>query len=216
MGEALITRAGSGIDDNYLNNRLSIVNDYINSKFNIMNNSINNIAGSNGNTLFTSNGMFNPPKTGNYAVIAIGGGGGGGGSHSYTTMQGSSYSYKGGGGASGFINQKTVYLQKGIIVQINIGIGGNAGIGGYSESDYGTNGNTGGTTTFGSYLSANGGGGGIRAMHGNGFASSYGAFPGSENVGGHGINPPDLSSGIQGAGGSGEMNGWNGCVWVAW
>lgn len=80
-------------------------------------------------------------------VIAIGGGGGGG----WATSTGN-YNAAGGGGGGGGMARGLFNLSAISTVLVTIGAGGNGGI-----ASTMTNGTQGGTTTFGSYLSASGG-----------------------------------------------------------
>ncbi|VTX96757.1 Phage tail-collar fibre protein [Escherichia coli] len=80
-------------------------------------------------------------------VIAIGGGGGGG----WATSTGN-YNAAGGGGGGGGMARGLFNLSAISTVLVTIGAGGNGGI-----ASTITNGTQGGTTTFGSYLSAGGG-----------------------------------------------------------
>ena len=91
--------------------------------------------------IYIKNGTFIAPVTGKYSILLFGGGGAG--------------ITHGGGGGGGDMNAKTIALTKGTSVAINIGLGG-------------INGNAGGTTFFGSYLSANGGEAGKGNSGGNG------------------------------------------------
>lgn len=139
--------------------------------------------GTRGPILFTHSGTFNITEYGlkvgdKVNVICIGGGGGGGGVISSAaenikypstygtgygagrdggTCTGSSsdsypYYYGGGGGGSGYVAKATVTLDTELI-DVTIG---NAGVTGGDSND----GSSGGTTSFGSLLSASGGSGG--------------------------------------------------------
>ncbi len=109
-------------------------------------------------------------------VIAIGGGGGGG----WATSTGN-YNAAGGGGGGGGMARGLFNLSAISTVLVTIGAGGNGGI-----ASTMTNGTQGGTTTFGSYLSASGGqpGNGCTAsgssascgMGGSGGTSTVGAL----------------------------------------
>lgn len=122
--------------------------------------------------IYTENGNFNVPKTGSYMVRIFGAGG---------------WHNKGGGGG-GWMNNGIINLNKGDIVSITVG-----------QPNIG---NAGGTTFFGSYMSANGGeagkvngdggnggsgGGGARQFHNGGIGFQFGG----------------------GGGGGGEKSGWN-------
>ena len=137
--------------------------------------------------IFTSNGTFVVPgnvKNNTFKVMCYGGGG-------------SSDGYCGGGG--GYMNiMELNNLQSSVSIPIIIGAGGFRNI-----SNSSVKGNTGGTTTFGSYVSAIGGTGG--AM--NNYKNSKGGSGGSGGGGGsilYGANGGDgFQFGGGGAGGDG-------------
>ncbi|EDY81443.1 hypothetical protein VDG1235_1061 [Verrucomicrobiia bacterium DG1235] len=114
-------------------------------------------------------------------VLAIGGGGGGANGHQ-------------GGGGSGYVSFGTFSVSPGQLISIVVGLGGNGGIAQLNSNAI--VGLTAGTaSSFGSFLTANGGGvvSGINQPGGNG-----GSGGGGSNNGG---TPPS------GAGGSGGSNG---------
>ena len=84
----------------------------------------------------------------NQIHVRIFGGGGGGGKNG----SGASTTCAGGGG--GWMNNGWINVSQGSTIQVTIGAGGNGCL-------YNDNGNSGGTTSFGTYLSAAGGTGGI-------------------------------------------------------
>lgn len=100
-----------------------------------------------------------------FDIYLIGGGGAGGcGS---TSLPGSidDTNVFGGGGGSGCMNNNIMQLVAGTMIPITIGSGGSR------QVANGVNGNSGGTTSFGAYMSANGGEGGFgRGDGGNGGA----------------------------------------------
>lgn len=96
---------------------------------------------------------FTAPIDALYKVTVIGGGGGAGGAKSTSATYGA---YSGGGGGGGTAI-KRIYLTAGTTVSVTVGAGGAGG------SITPTNGTAGGTTSFGSYCSATGGGFGILA-----------------------------------------------------
>lgn len=102
---------------------------------------------------FLSNGTFTAPKAGAYQVFAVGGGGGSGGLK--TTS--SAWRIASGGGGGGDVVRKIVNLTLGQSVSVTIGAGGTAG------TTAPTAGGHGASTTFGSLVTALGGGGGAEA-----------------------------------------------------
>ena len=120
---------------------------------------------------FTSNIIYNLPKNirGNISIFLVGGGEGG-------------TPNRGGGG--GFINNAELEIPGGTQVQITVGVGGN---GWYDDRG----GNAGGTSSFGTYLSANGAGG-------------------TERYSGYGHNNSIGGTGKVGGGGGGYMGGGDG------
>lgn len=119
-----------------------------------------------------------PAHTGELDVMVFGGGGAG-------AVGYSSNSYcRGGGGGGGHMARDTIDVAEGIIVPVTIGAGGAAGT---SQSQ--TTGKAGGTTSFGSYLSAAGGSGATGINGGDGGAGGgggYGAAGGNGAGGGGG------------------------------
>ena len=102
--------------------------------------------------LYEEDGSFKVPVTGTYQVEMHGGGGGGGGG-----TGGSSRLPGGAGGGSG--NLFTVELTKGDVIPVTIGAGGKGGEYAGSSTHTNIDGETGGTTIFGDYSLAGGGGG---------------------------------------------------------
>lgn len=145
--------------------------------------------------IITNQSYSIPNHKGNISVRIFGGGGGGG--------------YDGAGGG-GYMNNAEFDLDNGTTVQITIGAGGARGYslgnstGGLQFNSIG--GKTGGTTSFGTYLSANGGAG---------YASNDRTKAGSGGSGGGGYSGGD---GYQFGGGGGSYagqycNGGNGGFW---
>lgn len=100
---------------------------------------------------FTASGTYTVPSGTRYVIVeAVGGGGGGGGSNNSGGSSGE-VAQSGGGGA---YVRKLVDLQGVSSVTVTIGAGGAAGAEGVSG-----NGGDGGDTTFGSYVTAEGGNG---------------------------------------------------------
>ena len=118
---------------------------------------------------FTSNTSWVVPNHNGAISVRIFGGGGGG-----------SY-WSGGGGGGGWMNNGDLTLANGSSIPITIGAGGNGG-----SYGSGSTGGAGGSSSFGIWLSANGGEGGEFSQYG----------PGNG-----------------GDGGSGGGGGWNGYGW---
>lgn len=171
------------------------------------------------NAIVLSNTTFVVPIDGTYHINCIGGGGGGGFSQTDGTTR---YACcLGGGGGSGYFKTADIKLKKYQAISITIGSGGAAG------TQQTSHGGTGGTTSFGTYLSAAGGQGGFRPAAesggyvlytggngGNGGVNGKNGFKGSDIANGHtlgGILPmvKDLTSGINyyiGSGGGSQGN----------
>ena len=102
-----------------------------------------------------TNQMYTVPITGNYLITCVGGGAGGNDGYLYRRNKSQGFEYNnwyargGSGGGSGNVNSREVYLEANTAVQISIGLGGKKG----------TYGGSGGTTSFGTYISASGGSG---------------------------------------------------------
>ena len=140
--------------------------------------------------LITENTNYTIPNhVGNIYVRIFGGGGGGSSTRSYFDSNGLHNIALGGGG--GWTNNGEFNISDGNIVYITIGSGGLAK-------------SSGGTTSFGSYLSANGGSGG---------GSTGGGIYGGDGGSGGGYSDPDeisrISSGRKG-GGTGYQFGGGG------
>ena len=156
MSEAIIARGGKGIGQQVdlsginaslvsINTRINQINSNLGSLWDTVNDISSGALDTATNTIMVDNGYYNCTKTGNYWVEVIGGGGGGWG-------QSSGYYYYWWGGASGYLNNGRVYLYKGNSVYVTIGDGGEGTFGSFIPSDL-----TGGTSSFGTYLSAAGG-----------------------------------------------------------
>lgn len=100
-------------------------------------------------------------------VSVLGGGGGGGGAGATAAGQLSA----GGGGAAGGYSEEVVDLTGVTSVSVTVGAAGAAGVGGVS------NGGAGGTTSFGAFLSATGGSGGINLPAGTTATYAQGGAP---------------------------------------
>ena len=102
--------------------------------------------------VFTSNGTYTPTAGCTVALVElVGGGGSGGGS-------GGGFNHSGGGGAGGY-SRKRISLSGITTETVTVGAGGIAVSGA-------SNGNTGGTSSFGSHCSATGGSGGLTLANG--------------------------------------------------
>lgn len=128
--------------------------------------------------------------------------GGGGGSGVYGDANGS-------GGGSGWLTQETLYLIPGDIVSISIGNGGKS---------VQWHGKDGGTTSFGTYLIANGGQGGNYQNNrgGNGGAGGFGREYGGTGYlwgGGATLNTKGGDGGVWGGGAGGNWYGGNGGIY---
>ena len=111
-------------------------------------------------TIISNREWIVPAAINNEFSIMIFGGGGGG-----TTVTDESADYlMGSGGGGGWMNTETLTLRENSSIYITIGTGGETKVG----YDYGMIGNSGGTTSFGGYLSANGGEGATYNKGGNG------------------------------------------------
>lgn len=175
--------------------------------------------------IFTESGSWTVPANVTSAtVLVMGGGGGSGGKVSYESSGSWSHDAKGGGGGAGRIKKQAVTLTPGQSITVTIGTGG---IGGDNDSGTGTlaggDGRNGGTTSFGTLLSATGGEGGKGATAssyydpagGNGGAGSAGGGGGFGHYsGGNGGNGDYCGGGGAGSGfGSGNANGGNGGIY---
>ena len=97
----------------------------------------------------TASGTYTPtPGTKKFRVTIIGGGGGGGSGQTNSA----GYVSAGSGGGAGGVARKTIDVTSVSSVSVTIGSGGNPGV--FSSSQPGD----GGTTSFGSYMTAGGGG----------------------------------------------------------
>ncbi|HAJ6911289.1 TPA: hypothetical protein HND16_26965, partial [Escherichia coli] len=97
----------------------------------------------------TTSGTYTPtPGTKKIRVTIIGGGGGGGSGQTNSA----GYVSAGSGGGAGGVARKTIDVTSVSSVSVTIGSGGNPGV--FSSNQPGD----GGTTSFGSYMTAGGGG----------------------------------------------------------
>jgi len=100
--------------------------------------------------VFTTSGTFTAPKAGKFIVVASGGGGSGASARYY--------GYTATGGWGGELKSEIVTLANAEVVTVTIGLGGASIV---LASNASTIGNDGGTTNFGTYVTALGGSGGI-------------------------------------------------------
>lgn len=131
-------------------------------------------------TRIIANGQYTCTKTGTYRVICVGAGGGGGGYGTSQHAGGSASTFLrwGAGGGSGYINEMTVFLNRGDSIPVTVGAGGSGGpyaINYNSPGKAALYGGTGGTTSFGTYLSATGGTGGNTGLAGSNSVGGIGA-----------------------------------------
>lgn len=134
--------------------------------------------------VFTATGTWTRPTSGNsvwvYMCGAGGGGGGGGAAATSTAVSGG-----GGGGGGAVVSIVLRIADAGASQTVTIGAAGTAGSGAANPGT-GGNGGVGGTTTFGSLLSAFGGGGGAGGNTGASSGAGGGAGGGPTAAGGSG------------------------------
>ena len=147
---------------------------------------------------FDSSGTWTKPAFGTTTIIECWGGGGSGG-------KGQAGTPGAGGGGGGYTSRIILLSSLGATETVTIGDGGVA------QTTASTNGNVGGNTTLGSWLTAYGGGAGERdsASKGSGGGGGGGALGvglvGATRVGGRGGSPSSSVAGAIGAGGA-EIN----------
>jgi hypothetical protein len=110
--------------------------------------------------VFTSSGTYTPSPGMKQCIVEICGGGGGGAGAS-TAAPNRIMGAGSGGGSGGYSKKVFTSAQIGASQTVTIGVGGNG------SSGYG-NGSPGGTTSFGSFLTASGGSGGTPVFTGGG------------------------------------------------
>ncbi len=138
--------------------------------------------------IITSSGTYTPTSGAKFAWVQIVGGGGGGGGA--TSSQ--NFNAAGGGGGAGGYAAKWVDLSSISSVVVTIGAGGNG------ASASGTNGSSGGITSFGSIFSASGGSLGNSAV---GTGNNMSTIVGAGSQGGTGTGGDLNCSGGSGLGG---------------
>lgn len=129
---------------------------------------------------------FTVPAGVYWLFVEVWGGGGGGGGGNSSRYQ----AYGGGGGGSGGYAASLVAVNPTDVYPVTIATGGTAGAG-HVYAGNGTNGGTGGTTSFGSVAWASGGGGGKAGQNnggGGGGGTSYGSAVRSGASGGSDSN----------------------------
>jgi long-tail fiber proximal subunit len=164
---------------------------------------------------FNASGTWTKPACGTVARVECWGAGGGGGGYENS----GSYMIGGGGGGGAGIVSIVPYVTLGATETVTIGNGGSGG------GQY-TNGTSGGSSKFGSWVTAPGGGGGKYKGGGgrNGYGAGYGSggspvVGGNGGWGGHGGSRS--SGGVPGAGGkggktSGQTGGKGQCIITTW
>ena len=149
----------------------------------------------------TTSGNFTVPAGVTSITVGVTGAGGGG--------AGGAYMYAGGGGGSGSsVSGVVIPVTPGQVIPFTIGTGGAAGTAG-SASVVAGNGGNGSATYFGSYVTANGGFGGIGAARliGNGVGGATGGIGGTNGADGrmnYGGNGGTNSVGTAGQGSTGN------------
>ncbi|MDQ0507430.1 glycine-rich domain-containing protein [Xanthobacter agilis] len=154
---------------------------------------------------FTTSDTYTPQDGTSYALVIAAGGGGGGGDGSSSSGRG------GGGGGGGESVIRLLPLASISSASVSIGAGG-------SNSDGDSQAGNGGTTTFGSYVSAAGGSGGYAGTSAGDYGSAgnggYSSGAGTIHLrGGTGAQSSDESGGPGGGGflglGGGKSSGYS-------
>jgi len=162
---------------------------------------------------FTSSGTFNVSQVGTdgtVSVTVVGGGGGGAGSSRYRS------NYGGSGGSGGRRINQTVSVSGNVAVTVGAAGMQYESVCGLSNIECGRNhnGNSGGTSSFGS-VSATGGGGGTHGYSQTGYGGSAGSPGGSAGTQGQNSTSPWGSvNSWNGYGGAGTSGNNYGCHWA--
>ena len=136
--------------------------------------------------IFTTNGVFVVPKAKDqqFSVRIFGGGGGGAVLDSHYANGKVLYSSCAGGGG-GYMNNDILILNEGETIQVSIGAGGRGSYISVNTIKNESEGKVGGTTSFGTYLSALGGDG-AKAYKNNANGGNGGSGGGGDRCGGRG------------------------------
>lgn len=168
---------------------------------------------------FTSNGTWTKPAGTSYVLVELWGGGGGGQRGDRASV---GLSRKGGGGGGGGAYIDRTFIATGLTstVSVTVGAGGAGGAAATVDNTLdGGVGTSGGTSSFGSYISASGGAGGSGNTGGRGgyiISGSFGASNlydgglgnngGTTTTGGDSVNAHSFFGGCGGNGGSTVSN----------
>jgi len=170
---------------------------------------LRSLIGQNNILLAIANTAWVVPENVTTALVEVVGGGGGGGTSNWTTLGGSGIiqgNGGGGGGAGGWVKGLVIGLTPGVSIPITVGTGGWGGIDPNNTSGQpawpNSSGQSGTASSFGSYITAFGGGGGLDGT----FYSSnptpptgFGGGPGGGGTVGSGVATSIIINGESGA-----------------